>query len=347
MTDGGDGASGAPGDAGGPVRHVPVLLHEVVAALRPAAGDLIIDGTFGAGGYSSALLEAGAEVIAIDRDPQAIAIGRELQARHAGRLHLHQGTFSELDAIAREAGFPSVDGVVLDVGVSSMQLDEAGRGFSFRQDGPLDMRMAQSGLSAADVVNGADHATLTRIFGILGEERHASRLARAVAEARKTRVISTTLQLANIIEGAIGRRSGDRIHPATRAFQGLRIFVNGELHQLADALFSAERVLKPGGRLAVVSFHSLEDRIVKRFFQDRAGQASTSRHLPQGGQAVPTFAREQRGSVTAGEAELAANPRARSAKLRSGIRTEAPPRAADPALFKLPNLSTDQVTSRA
>jgi 16S rRNA (cytosine1402-N4)-methyltransferase len=254
--------------AGGPARHIPVLLTEVLEALEPKTGEVIVDGTFGAGGYTRAILAAGASVVAIDRDPDAIAAGRELERQSGGRLRLVQAPFSTLDEHVGR-----VDGVVLDIGVSSMQLDEAERGFSFRADGPLDMRMAQAGLSAADVVNGFKAGDLARIFGFLGEERHAGRIARMIEARRQKRSFERTLDLADAIETHIGRKPGDKIHPATRVFQALRIYVNDELGELAKALFSAERALKPGGRLVVVTFHSLEDRIVKRFIADRADAA--------------------------------------------------------------------------
>jgi 16S rRNA (cytosine1402-N4)-methyltransferase len=317
---------------GGPARHIPVLLAEVLQALSPGPGDTVIDGTFGAGGYTRAILEKGASVVAIDRDPDAIAAGRAMEREFAGRLKLVQAPFSTLAEHAE-----TVDGVVLDIGVSSMQLDEAGRGFSFRADGPLDMRMAQAGLSAAEVVNTFKTGDLARIFGLLGEERHAGRIARMIEQRRARRPFERTLDLADAIETCVGRKPGDRIHPATRVFQALRIYVNDELGELARALLGAERVLKPGGRLAVVTFHSLEDRIVKRFIADRSEAPSGSRHLPQArGQAL-TFRKFGR-DVTPGEAELAANPRARSARLRAAVRTDAPARAADLSAFGLPRL---------
>lgn len=345
MTDGGNGAD-APG-AGGPVRHVPVMLDEVLAHLVPASGETIVDGTFGAGGYTRAILDSGANVLAIDQDPNAIRDGEALVREAGGRLVLAHGRFSALDKIARESGHASVDGVVLDIGVSSMQLDEAERGFSFQKDGPLDMRMGQSGLSAADVVNRADHSTLTRVFGILGEEKQASKVSRAVIAAREATAFSTTLQLADVIRKAIGRVPKDKIHPATRSFQGLRIFINRELEELAEGLFAAERILKPGGRLVVVTFHSLEDRIVKKFFADRTGSegGGGSRHLPQMEMVAATFEQKKRGAVPAGASEIADNPRARSAKLRSGTRTDEPARESDMGLFGLPNLSPDKLTS--
>ncbi|MCU0789564.1 MAG: 16S rRNA (cytosine(1402)-N(4))-methyltransferase RsmH, partial [Nitratireductor sp.] len=251
MTDRG-GLSGESA-AGGPVRHVPVMLHEVLAALAPRPGASIVDGTFGAGGYSEAILQAGANVLAIDRDPAAIAGGQEMATRWGSRLQLVRGEFAQLDTIAREAGMGEADGVVLDIGVSSMQLDEAERGFSFRKDGPLDMRMSGEGPSAADVVNRAGQKDLLRIIGILGEEKNAPRVARAIAERREVQPFERTLDLAGVVEKAVGRSHGDRIHPATRTFQGLRIFVNRELEQLAAALSAAERLLKEGGRLVVVT----------------------------------------------------------------------------------------------
>jgi 16S rRNA (cytosine1402-N4)-methyltransferase len=317
---------------GGPARHVPVLLAEVIAALSPAPGQTIVDGTFGAGGYTRAILATGASVVAIDRDPAAIAAGRSLEVSSGGRLRLVQGRFSQLDDHVAQA-----DGVVLDIGVSSMQLDEAERGFSFRSDGPLDMRMAQSGASAADIVNGFKAGDLTRIFGLLGEERHAGRIARMIEKRRDRKPFERTLDLADAIETHVGRNPKDRIHPATRVFQALRIFVNDELGELAKALFAAERALKPGGRLAVVTFHSLEDRIVKRFIADRSGNPAVSRHLPETQVRAPTFEKHG-GALAPGETEIDANPRARSAKLRAAIRTEAPPRAVDFSIFGLPKL---------
>ncbi|MBS9720929.1 16S rRNA (cytosine(1402)-N(4))-methyltransferase RsmH [Tianweitania sp. BSSL-BM11] len=324
-------------------RHVPVLLAEVLAALQPAAGKTFIDGTFGAGGYTTALLNAGADVIAIDRDPDAIATGQTLVERAAGRLRLVQDVFSNLDAHAGLAGGDGlVDGIVLDVGVSSMQLDQAERGFSFRGDGPLDMRMAQSGNTAADVVNTYKTTDLIRIFGILGEEKQSSRIARMIEQRRAVQPFERTRDLANAIETLVGRNPKVKIHPATRCFQGLRIFVNDELGELAKALFAAERVLKPGGVLAVVSFHSLEDRIVKRFLADRSTQSGGSRHLPAVNLQTLTFERPAP-AVSPSEAEEDTNPRARSARLRSARRTDADPRPADFSLFGLPRLPDIQV----
>ncbi|PZO78990.1 MAG: 16S rRNA (cytosine(1402)-N(4))-methyltransferase [Mesorhizobium amorphae] len=322
-------------EAESPRRHAPVMLAEVLDALAAEPGQTIIDGTFGAGGYTSALLDQGADVVAFDRDPDAIRDGQPLVARSGGRLRLVHARFSELDQAGVQA-----DGVVLDIGVSSMQLDQADRGFSFRFDGPLDMRMAQAGPSAADVVNRFKPEDLARIFGLLGEERHAGRIARMIAARRDERPFERTLQLADTIEALVGRKPGDKIHPATRVFQALRIYVNDELGELAGALEAAERVLKPGGRLVVVSFHSLEDRLVKRFIADRATAPAGSRHMPATTSAVPTFQSGGK-AVAPGEAEVVENPRARSAKLRLAIRTDAAPRtgasAADlPRLPRLP-----------
>ncbi len=312
--------------------HIPVLLAEVIKALAPQPGETFIDGTFGAGGYTRAILDTGACVVGVDRDPDAIANGRALEAASGGRLKLVHGPFSQLDEYADQ-----VDGVVLDIGVSSMQIDQAERGFSFRFDGPLDMRMAQSGPSAADVVNRFKAGDLTRIFGLLGEEKHAGRIARMIEKRRETRPFERTLELADAIETHVGRRPNDKIHPATRVFQALRIFVNDELGELAKALFAAERALKPGGRLVVVTFHSLEDRIVKRFIADRSSNPAGSRYLPELREKAETFDKRG-GSVSAGEAEIAVNPRSRSAKLRLAIRTAVPARAGDVSIFGLPRL---------
>ena len=315
--------------AGGPARHVPVLLTEVVEAFATFRGGTVLDGTFGAGGYAAALLSAdpGRRVIALDRDPAAIRGGADLAARSEGRLTLVPGRFGELDRLAGEAGAAALDGVVLDIGVSSMQLDEAARGFSFRADGPLDMRMEQAGASAADLVNEAPEAELADILFQYGEERRSRAVARAIVERRRRAPIRTTGDLADLVARHVRGEPG--FHPATRTFQALRIAVNDELGQLADALHAAERALKPGGRLAVVTFHSLEDRLVKRFMQHRASRtARGSRHLPSAPEVEPSFQPVTRGPVGPGEDEIAANPRARSAKLRVAERTAAP--ALDP-----------------
>ncbi|MGA7810198.1 16S rRNA (cytosine(1402)-N(4))-methyltransferase RsmH [Bradyrhizobium sp.] len=318
-------------------RHVSVLGREAVEALAPRPAGIYVDATFGAGGYSRAILDVpGTRVIGIDRDRVAIAGGFDLVDRSEGRLTLVQDRFSNLADICAAAGFAAVDGVVMDVGVSSMQLDEAGRGFSFRLDGPLDMRMGQDGPTAADVVASAPEAELADIIYLFGEERQSRAVARAIVASRKEAPILTTRALADIVARIVRGKPGE-IHPATRTFQGLRIFVNQELDELQLALEAAERVLKPGGRLVVVSFHSLEDRIVKNFLSQRGKAGGGSRHLPEVKQAAPSFRLLTRRPVTPGEREIAANPRARSAKLRAAERTSAPahPAGASPSWPKL------------
>jgi 16S rRNA (cytosine1402-N4)-methyltransferase len=310
-------------------RHVPVLGSEGVAMLAPRAGGIYVDATFGAGGYSRAILDVpGTQVIGIDRDRSAIASGFDLVDRSSGRLTLVEDRFSNLAEICAAQGAGAVDGIVMDVGVSSMQLDESGRGFSFRLDGPLDMRMGKEGPTAADVVATATEAALADVIYTFGEERHSRAVARAIVKRRKDAPVTTTRGLADIVAGVVRAKPGD-IHPATRTFQGLRILVNEELDELRSALLAAERVLRPGGRLAVVSFHSLEDRIVKNFFTARGKTSQGSRHLPEVAQAAPSFRLLTKRPVTPGEPELAANPRARSAKLRAAERTEAPAHQAD------------------
>jgi 16S rRNA (cytosine1402-N4)-methyltransferase len=309
-------------------RHIPVLGREAVEALAPHEGGIYVDATFGAGGYSRMILAtAGTQVIGIDRDRTAVAGGFSLVDQSAGRLTLVEDRFSNLAAIVAAQGVAAVDGVVMDVGVSSMQLDQAGRGFSFRLDGPLDMRMGDSGPTAADVIAKASETELANIIYIFGEERHSRAVARAIVAARKQAPITTTRALADLVARVVRGKPGD-IHPATRTFQGLRIFVNAELDELHLALDAAERVLKPGGRLAVVSFHSLEDRIVKDFLNARSKTGGGSRHLPEVNQTRPSFRVLTKRPVAPGEEEIAANPRARSAKLRAAERTDAPAHAA-------------------
>ncbi len=305
-------------------RHIPVLGREAVDALAPRAGGIYVDATFGAGGYTRLLLDvAGTHVIGIDRDRTAIAGAFDLVDRSDGRLTLVEDRFSNLADICAAQDHTSVDGIVMDVGVSSMQLDQAERGFSFRFDGPLDMRMGQTGPSAADVVARASEADLANIIYIFGEERHSRAVARAIVAARKDNPITTTKALADIVAKVVWAKPGE-INPATRTFQALRIFVNEELDELHLALAAAERVLKPGGRLAVVSFHSLEDRIVKNFIGERAKAGGGSRHLPEVAAIVPSFTLVNKRPVVAGDTEITANPRARSAKLRAAERTDAP-----------------------
>ena len=305
-----------------PAPHIPVLLDEVIAGLAPQPGETHVDGTFGAGGYTRALLAAGANVIAFDRDPDAIAEGQVLVAESEGRLQLVSDVYSRMGEALADRGIERVEGVTLDVGVSSMQLDRADRGFSFQADGPLDMRMGQSGMSAADFVNTADEAEIADVLFHFGEERQSRRVARAIVAARP---ITRTGELAQIVRRALGYREHDKKDPATRTFQAIRIHVNRELGELEDGLAAAEASLAPGGRLAVVSFHSLEDRIVKRFLKERSGSTpSGSRHLPEIAQRTPSFEAVAK-PVRAGEAELARNPRSRSATLRVARRTAASP----------------------
>jgi 16S rRNA (cytosine1402-N4)-methyltransferase len=309
-----------PADA----RHIPVLGRQAVEMLSPHAGGIYVDATFGAGGYSRAILDvAGTRVIGIDRDRSAIAGGFELVDKSDGRLALVEDRFSNLAEVCTGQGVNAVDGVVMDVGVSSMQLDQAERGFSFRLGGPLDMRMGHEGPTAADVIAKASEADLANIIYIFGEERHSRAVARAIVAARKEAPVTTTRALADIVSKVVRSKPGE-IHPATRTFQGLRIFVNQELDELHLALAAAERVLKPGGRLVVVSFHSLEDRIVKNFLVERGKAGGGSRHLPELAHAAPSFVILTKRPIVADDAEISANPRARSAKLRAAERTDAP-----------------------
>lgn len=308
--------------------HEPVLLGKVLAATAPRGGQALLDGTFGAGGYSRALLQAAhCRVFAIDRDPLAVSLGHSFEERYEGRFQMIEGRYSQMEALLADRGINHLDGIVLDIGVSSMQIDNPERGFSFQNDGPLDMRMGNQGQTAADVVNTLDSDELARIFRELGEERHAKRIARAIVDARADAPITRTLQLAGIVSRITGKGGASRIHPATRVFQALRIHVNDELGELQQGLEAAERVLAPGGRLVVVSFHSLEDRIVKRFLRQRGGgDPGVSRHLPEPEDKgpVPSFTVSHRRAILAEDAETEKNPRARSARLRSGVRTSAP-----------------------
>lgn len=312
--------------------HIPVLLGPLLEAVAPVEGRWL-DGTFGAGGYARGLLEAGAAmVIGIDRDPAVFRMAGEWAGAYGDRLKLVQGTFSRLD----EHADGPLDGVVLDLGVSSMQLDQAERGFSFMNDGPLDMRMSQDGVSAADIVNTASEAELADILYHYGEERASRRIAKAIVKARAEKPITRTRELARIVEGCLPRPKPGQSHPATRTFQALRIAVNDEFAQLVAGLEAAERALKPGGRLAVVSFHSLEDRVVKRFIQSRSGTAGRgSRYAPETSHEIPRFEAVGK-SVEADEAEVALNPRARSARLRVARRTGAPAGAVDRTALGLP-----------
>ena len=308
--------------------HIPVLLDEVVAALAPAPGTLIVDATFGAGGYTRAFLDAGATVHAFDRDPDSIAAGRGWPETRENppRLVLHPRRFSEMVAVLAEAGVGRVDGVAMDIGVSSMQLDQPARGFAFSAEGPLDMTMSQAGPTAADFLNGAPEAEIADVLFRYGEERQSRRVARAIVAARP---LSTTGDLANVVRKALGYRQGAPKDPATRSFQAIRIHVNGELDELEAGLTAAQQVLKAGGRLAVVSFHSLEDRIVKQFLREAAGaNTGTSRHRPaRVAGLAPTFAKLSK-AIRPSDAEVLRNPRARSATLRAAVRTAAPAREA-------------------
>src|SRR5262249_50263393 len=327
MTAGGDGSA----VAGGPALHIPVLGRAAVEFLQPRRGGVYIDSTCGAGGYTRVILAAAdCKVIGIDRDQTAIALGADLVEQFQGRLTLIEDRFSNLEAVAREAGFDAVDGVVLDLGVSSMQLDSADRGFSFRFDGPLHMRMSGAGAYAADLVNSASEHDLADIIFTWGEERHSRAVARAIVKARQEAPLATTRALAETV-GSVVRSRPNEIHPATRTFQALRIYVNDELGELAAALQAAERIIKAGGRLVAVSFHSLEDRIVKVFLADRAQTRAGSRHAPEVTRAAPTFRTLTKRPIVADEDEIARNPRARSAKLRAAERTEGAARAGLPS----------------
>lgn len=300
--------------------HIPVLLEEVVAALAITPGETHVDGTFGAGGYSAEMIEAGAKVHGFDQDPDAIAAGQTMVAASDGKLELHHALYSDMAEVL--VGI-DIDGIALDIGVSSMQIDQAERGFSFQKDGPLDMRMAQDGGTAADFLNEAEEEEIANVIYRYGEERRSRRIANAIVQARP---LTRTSELAKLVRKTVGHKPGDKKDPATRTFQALRIYINRELGELEDGLVAAENLLRPGGRLAVVTFHSLEDRIVKNFLRDRSGQKSSgSRHLPQSNEIrpAPTFHKPAKAVRPAG-AEQALNPRARSATLRTAVRTEAP-----------------------
>ncbi|MEN8723480.1 MAG: 16S rRNA (cytosine(1402)-N(4))-methyltransferase RsmH [Alphaproteobacteria bacterium] len=309
--------------------HFPVLLNEVITALAPKDGGRYVDGTFGNGGYTRAILDAAdCAVLAVDQDPDAIKTAEKMAQEYNGdRFHVKHGRFADMLSHATSIGWEAVDGIALDVGVSSMQLDQAERGFSFRHEGPLDMRMAQEGPSAADLVNEGDEGLIADVLYRYGEERQSRRIARAIIRERETAPIETTHKLAAIIAEALGPKAVAKmkIDPATRSFQAIRIYVNDEAGQLAQALLGAEKLLKPGGVLAVVSFHSLEDRMVKRFLTACAKpNAGQSRHLPMNAAVAPSFDVPRGQPVLPGDEELKINPRSRSAKLRYGVRLDAP-----------------------
>ena len=315
--------------------HIPVLIRPLIRAVSPVSG-IWLDGTFGAGGYTRALLEAGADkVIGVDRDPLAFEMAKPWIGDFGDRIEFVQGTFSEMDQYAQ-----NLDGVVLDLGVSSMQLDLAERGFSFMKEGPLDMRMSQSGTSAADLCNELEEEELADIIYLYGEERASRRIAKAIVKARP---LTTTLQLAKIVESCLPRPKPGQSHPATRTFQALRIAVNDEYGQLAEGLMAAERALKPGGLLAVVTFHSVEDRMTKRFFQSRSGRtANANRYAPELAQEKPAFEMVEKKAIGPDQQELAENPRSRSAKLRVARRTDAPSGEMDRKALGMPMRKGDR-----
>ncbi len=322
--------------------HIPVLLDDILTHIQPVKG-IWLDGTMGAGGYTRALLEAGADrVIAVDRDPEALERAKAWQDEYGDRLTIVDGRFGNLDEIAADLNV-KLDGVVLDIGVSSMQLDQAERGFSFMKDGPLDMRMEQSGPSAADIVNRAPEGVIADILFRFGEERASRKIARAIVMDRKAAPFTTTLQLAGMIERIMPRPKKGQPHAATRSFQALRIAVNDELGELARGLQAAEAALAEGGLLVVVTFHSLEDRMVKRFIQQRSDAPKVNRYVPVTDTPDTPFEKLTRKAVTASDSELAVNPRSRSAKLRIARRTAAPAGKIDPATIGLPPLDLAEV----
>ncbi len=330
MTRGGGAEGASLGPAEKPPRHIPVLRSEVLETLSPKAGETYIDGTFGAGGYTRAILEAAdCRVLALDRDPNAIRGAAPLLAEFGPRLTLVESPFSRLEEVAQDAlGGAQVDGVVLDIGVSSMQLDDAERGFSFQHDGPLDMRMSSNGQTVADFINSAAEEIIANVIYAFGEEHKSRAIARAIVRRRAETPYARTRELADTVSRVFHGRKVDGRHPATRTFQALRIFINDELGELASALSAAERVLKPGGRLVVVSFHSLEDRIVKKFIAERSGKTqSVSRHLPTETikSTPPSFRIVNSRPLTPSKGELDVNPRARSARLRAAFRTDSDP----------------------
>jgi 16S rRNA (cytosine1402-N4)-methyltransferase len=333
---------GSTAAAGGPARHIPVMLSEVLRSLDPKDGEVIVDGTFGAGGYSEALLgSADCKIIAVDRDPEAFRLSGDLAAKYPGRLMAVFGRYSEMEQIAASEGFTAVDGVTLDLGVSSMQLDEAERGFSFMQDGPLDMRMGRAGPSAADIVNSLGEQELAEIIFKLGEERRSRAIAKAIVARRAEKPIAGTSELAELVAKVLGRKREETKHPATRTFQALRLYLNEELDELASGLSAAERLLRAGGRIAVVTFHSLEDRIAKRFFASRAAPPPRgSRHRPETADEIfaPSFRLLNRRPVEPNRAEIRRNPRARSARLRVAERTASAAHPLDLAALGVPRL---------
>jgi 16S rRNA (cytosine1402-N4)-methyltransferase len=336
------GRGGTSSAAGGLTRHIPVMLSEVLGALQPKDGDIVVDGTFGAGGYAKAILDAAdCKVIAIDRDAEAFALAGSLAEDYPGRLIAMLGRYAEMESLAASEGVSAVDGVALDLGVSSMQLDQAERGFSFAKDGPLDMRMGADGPTAADLVNTLGEKELADIIYVFGEERRSRAIAKAIVKRRAEAPIARTGELADIVIGVLGRKRDDTKHPATRTFQALRLYLNAELEELAEGLCAAERLLKTGGRLVVVTFHSLEDRIAKRFFASRSASGPKgSRHLPDmGGEEIaPSFQLINRRPLEPGNDEIRANPRARSARLRAGRRTDAPAHPLDLAVLGVPGV---------